>query len=195
MTLNIIFAGVGGQGIIVASDIYCEAAVLEDFDVGKAETHGMAQRGGSIIAHVRIGREVESPLIERGSADILLGFEVIETLRALIYLKEEGVMIMNRKYIPPAPVLQGLEAAPDVEGLIEEVKTGDYEVYEVFAADLAAQLGNPVVMNTVMVGTMVALPETPVSEEAVRRAISRRLRPEFREINYEALRLGIQSLK
>ncbi|MEJ2280416.1 MAG: 2-oxoacid:acceptor oxidoreductase family protein [Candidatus Bathyarchaeota archaeon] len=83
MILNIVFSGIGGQGIVVASDIFCEAALLDGLDVAKAEVHGMAQRGGSIVAHVRIGDKVQAPLIETGKADIILGFEMLETARVL----------------------------------------------------------------------------------------------------------------
>lgn len=83
MNLDVVFCGVGGQGVVVLSDIFCEAAILDGFDVAKAEVHGMAQRGGSIVAHARLGEKVQSPLIERGKADVLLGFEMLET--ALTY--------------------------------------------------------------------------------------------------------------
>ena len=81
MKLDLVFTGVGGQGIVVLSDIFCEAALSDGFDVAKAEIHGMAQRGGSISAHVRIGDRVLSPLIEHGKADVIIGFEVLETAR------------------------------------------------------------------------------------------------------------------
>src|SRR3972149_1000989 len=103
--LDIVFSGVGGQGVVVLSDIYCEAAMLDDFDVAKAEIHGMAQRGGSIVAYTRIGDKVESPLIERGKADIIVGFEILEAARALPMLKAGGTVVMNMKYIPPTCTL------------------------------------------------------------------------------------------
>src|SRR4030065_659060 len=100
MNLDIVFSGVGGQGVVVLSDIYCEAAMLEGFDVAKAEIHGMAQRGGSIVAFARIGTKVESPLIETGKADAVVGFEILETARALPMLKKNGSGILNIKDIP-----------------------------------------------------------------------------------------------
>ena len=78
MTTNIVFSGVGGQGIVVASDIFCEAALIDELDVAKAEVHGMAQRGGSIVAHVRVGEKIYAPLIEKGEANIIVGFEMLE---------------------------------------------------------------------------------------------------------------------
>ena len=108
MKLDIVFSGVGGQGVVVLSDIYCEAAMIDGFDVAKAEIHGMAQRGGSIVAYARIGDKVESPLIETGKADVLVGFEILETARALPMLKKDGNVIVNMKYIPPSCSIQGL---------------------------------------------------------------------------------------
>jgi indolepyruvate ferredoxin oxidoreductase beta subunit len=102
MVLNIVFSGIGGQGIVVASDIFCEAALFDGLDVAKAEVHGMAQRGGSIVAHVRVGDKVQAPLIETGKADIILGFEMLEAARVLPMLSKNGTVILNTKYIPPS---------------------------------------------------------------------------------------------
>ena len=99
MKLDIIFTGVGGQGIVVASDIFCEAAMMDGWDVAKAEVHGMAQRGGSIVAHVRIGNNVQAPIIEKGKANMILGFEMLETARTLSMLKKDGIVLINTKYI------------------------------------------------------------------------------------------------
>ena len=102
MKLDVVFCGVGGQGVVVLSDIFCQAALIDGFDVAKAEVHGMAQRGGSIVAHARLGEKVEAPLIERGTAEVILGFEVLEAARALPMLKKNGTVVVNTKYIPPS---------------------------------------------------------------------------------------------
>src|SRR5512136_761071 len=104
MKLDMVFCGVGGQGVVVLSDIFCEAALVDGFDVAKAEVHGMAQRGGSIVAHARIGDKVQAPLIEHGMADVLVGFEMLETARNLTMLKKGGTVVVNTKYIPPSNV-------------------------------------------------------------------------------------------
>src|SRR3989337_324143 len=101
MQLDVVFCGVGGQGVVVLSDIFCEAALIDGFDVAKAEIHGMAQRGGSIVAHARLGEKVQAPLIERGKADVVLGFEMLETARSLPMLNPEGTVVVNTKLIPP----------------------------------------------------------------------------------------------
>lgn len=194
MKLDIVFAGVGGQGIIVASDIYCEAALLDGFDVAKSETHGMAQRGGSIIVHVRIGDDVSSPLIERGTGDILLGFEILESARALPFLKEKGTSIINMRFIPPATVLQGLAEQPKVDKLIKVIRGKASQVYEIDGTGLAIELGNSLVTNTVLLGALSALPENPVMKESLRKAISHRLKAEYLNINLKAFYLGRESL-
>jgi indolepyruvate ferredoxin oxidoreductase beta subunit len=190
MQLNIIFSGVGGQGIIAASDVYCEAALLDGFDVAKAETHGMAQRGGSIITHVRIGEDISSPLIETGSADIIVGFEVLEAVRALPLLRYHGKVIMNTKYIPPSTVVQGLVKAPVREELFDLVKKKARHVYEVDGIRLAQEAGNVLVMNMVLLGALLAISESPIKEESLKKAISRRLNAKYQKANFKALALG-----
>jgi indolepyruvate ferredoxin oxidoreductase beta subunit len=194
MKLDIVFTGVGGQGIIAASDTFCEAALLDGFDVAKAETHGMAQRGGSIIAHVRIGDDVSSPLIERGTGDVVLGFEILESVRALPFLKDKGTAVLNMKYIPPATVLQGVTESPKTDELIDVIKRKALHVYEINGDGLASQAGNSLAMNTVLLGALSAIPENPVREESFRKAVSHRLKAKYLNINLKALQLGRESI-
>ena len=142
MKLDIVFSGVGGQGVVVLSDIYCEAAMLEGFDVAKAEIHGMAQRGGSIVAYARIGTKVESPLIETGKADAIVGFEILETARALPMLKPNGTVIVNMKYIPPNCMVAGAKPKK-TEDLMALLKAKAL-VHEVDGVGIAEKLGNTV---------------------------------------------------
>jgi indolepyruvate ferredoxin oxidoreductase beta subunit len=190
VNFKIIFTGVGGQGIIVASDIYCEAAIMEGFDVAKAETHGMAQRGGSIIAHVRIEDQVSSPLIEQGTSDVILGFEILETARALPLLKDKGKVIVNTKFIPPASVLQGLAKPPDLGEIMNSIRRKALYVYEIDGMSLAITAGDILVVNTVLLGALLTIPENPVRESSIRKAISQRLKASYLEVNYKALQLG-----
>jgi len=194
MKLDVVFAGVGGQGILLASDILCEAALLDGLDVAKAETHGMAQRGGSVIVHVRIGDEVSSPLIERGTGDVLLGFEILEAVRALPLLKDRGTAIVNNKFIPPLTVLQGLAESPTKNDLMGAIKRKAQPAYEIDGIDLADKAGNVLVMNTVLLGAFLALPENPVKEESLREAISSRVKASYVDVNLKALQVGKESL-
>jgi len=191
MKLDTVFSGVGGQGIVVLSDIYCEAAMLDGFDVAKAEIHGMAQRGGSIVAYARIGDKVESPLIETGKADVLVGFEILETARALPMLKKNGDVVVNLKYIQPSCL--GSAKPKKTEELIEILKSKG-KVHEMEGAKLAEKLGNPLVVNTILLGALSALPENPVKKESFQNAIAGRLKEKYINVNLKAFELGRESV-
>jgi indolepyruvate ferredoxin oxidoreductase beta subunit len=190
MKLDSVFSGVGGQGVVVLSDIFCEAALLDGFDVAKAEVHGMAQRGGSITAHVRIGDKVQSPLIERGKADIILGFEVLETARAMPMLKTAGTVILNTKYIPPTTVLEGSAKPLRIEQLLKMIKEKARVVHEIDGFGIANRLGNPMVVNTILLGALSALPENPVKKESLESAIAGRLKEKYVNLNLKAFQQG-----
>jgi indolepyruvate ferredoxin oxidoreductase beta subunit len=188
MNLDIVFSGVGGQGIVVLSDIYCEAAMLDGFDVAKAEIHGMAQRGGSIVAYARIGSKVESPLIESGKADAIVGFEILETARSLPMLKKNGVVIVNMKYIPPNCMVAG--AKPKKTEDLMSLLRARAVVHEVEGGRIAEKLGNMLVVNTILLGALSALPEIPVKVESFQQAIAGRLKEKYIGLNLKAFQLG-----
>jgi indolepyruvate ferredoxin oxidoreductase beta subunit len=194
MKLDMVFSGIGGQGIVVLSDIYCEAALLDGFDVAKAEVHGMAQRGGSIVAYARIGEKVEAPLIERGRADVILGFEVLETARVLPMLKRGGTVVVNTKYMPPNCTVQGTAEAKKLEDLIGLVQSKASKVYEVDGAGIAAKLGNALVVNTVLLGALSALPENPVKPDSYKKALSARFKAKYVDLNLKAFQAGRESV-
>jgi indolepyruvate ferredoxin oxidoreductase beta subunit len=194
MKWDLVFSGIGGQGVVVLSDIFCEAALLDGFDVAKAEVHGMAQRGGSIVAYVRLGDKVESPLIERGKADVILGFEMLETARVLPMLKKEGTVVMNVKYIPPSCAFQESAEPRKPEDLAGLVRQRALKVHEVDGVGIATKLGNPIVVNTVLLGALSALPENPIKKETLEKAICGRLKEKFHSINLQAFQLGRESV-
>lgn len=193
MKLDVVFSGVGGQGVVVLSDIFCEAAMLDGFDVAKAEVHGMAQRGGSIVAYARIGDKVESPLIEIGKADVIVGFEVLETARTLPMLKSQGSVVVNKKYIPPNCKLTGAKPKTNQE-LMQLINANALKVYEVDGNGIAESLGNLLVVNTVLLGALSALPEIPVKKESFERAMGSRLKEKYVNVNLKAFGLGRQSV-
>jgi indolepyruvate ferredoxin oxidoreductase beta subunit len=168
--------------------------LLAGFDVAKAEVHGMAQRGGSIVAYARIGDKVESPLIERGKADIILGFEILETARALPMLKAGGTVVVNMKYIPPTCTFQGSVAPKTTEDLVDLIRRKAFKVHEVEGIAIAEKLGNPLVVNTVLLGALSALPENPLNQEAFEKAIVSRLKEKYQEINLKAFQLGRENV-
>jgi indolepyruvate ferredoxin oxidoreductase beta subunit len=190
MALNVVFSGVGGQGIVVASDIFCEAALLDGFDVAKAEVHGMAQRGGAIVAHARLGEKVQTPLIERGKADVVLGFEVLETARVLPLLKKEGTVIVNTKYIPPIVLARGSDRALNQENLLCMIRERASIVHEIDALNIAEKLGNTLLVNTIMLGALSALPEIPMKKESFEKAITCRLKEKYVKLNVKAFQQG-----
>ncbi len=190
MKLDVVFCGVGGQGIVVLSDIFCEAALVDGFDVAKAEIHGMAQRGGSIVAHTRIGDKVQAPLIELGTADILVGFEMLETARNLTMLKKGGTTVVNAKYIPPSNLGESSNKPLTQDQLSSLIRREAQEVHEVDALGIAAKLGNLLVVNTVMLGAVSGLHEIPIKEESFEKAIVGRFKEKFVKVNLQAFHLG-----
>ena len=193
MNLDLVFSGVGGQGVVVLSDIYCEAAMLDGFDVAKAEIHGMAQRGGSIVAYARIGDRVESPLIETGKADAIIGFEILETARAMPMLKQNGSVVVNMKYIQPSCLPPG-QKTKKTDELIEIIKAKALKVHQVDGSGIAEKLGNPLVVNTVLLGALSALPEIPIKKETFEKAMGDKLKEKYLNVNLKAFQLGRESV-
>jgi len=194
MRIAVVFSGVGGQGVVVLSDIFCEAALLDGFDVAKAEVHGMAQRGGSIVAHAQIGQKIESPLIERGRADIVLGFEILETARAIPMLKRDGTVVVNAKYLKPSATVDSISNKFTQESLMNMIKANVRTVHAIDGIDIATKLGNLLVVNTVLLGALSALPENPVQRESFEKAISSRLKQKYVELNIKAFQKGRKSV-
>ncbi len=192
--LDLIFTGVGGQGVVVLSDIFCEAAMADGYDVAKAEIHGMAQRGGSISAHVRIGDSVLSPLIERGKSDVVVGFEILETARALTMLKPQGTVVVNTKYIPPCSLLPNPPKPLKIEVLLDLIRKRACKVYEVDGNKLASKLGNLLIINTILLGAVSALPEVPIKTDSFKQAIAGRLKEKYVNLNLQAFQLGRESV-
>jgi indolepyruvate ferredoxin oxidoreductase beta subunit len=193
MKFDLIFAGVGGQGIVVLSDIFCEAAILDGFDVTKAEIHGMAQRGGSIVAFARISEKVETPLIETGKADAIIGFEILETTRALPMLKPNGTIIVNTKHIPPSIPTKNIKPKTPQE-LLNILKTHVPTVHEVDGSGIAKQVGNNLVVNTVLLGALSALHDMPIKRESFEKAIAGKIKEKYLQINLQSFELGRQSV-
>lgn len=192
MNIDAVFCGVGGQGVVVLSDIFCEAAMIEGFDVAKAEIHGMAQRGGSIVAYTRIGEVVETPLIETGRADAIVGFEVLETARSLPMLKRNGAVIVNLKLIHPACL--PVDSKPKSQGELLDLLKSKALVHTVNGVGIAEKLGNMLVVNTVLLGALSALPDIPLREESFKQAISGRLKEKYINLNLKAFELGRESV-
>ena len=187
MTTSVVLAGVGGQGILLASEIIAQAAVFSGFDVKTNEVHGMAQRGGSVIAQIRYGKTVFSPLVQKGTAKVLASLERIEALRYVDYLADDGMAIISDQMIVPVTASTGKTPYPDVdEKLLAKVFP---KLVYIQAVDLAAELGNAKTANTILLGTLSKYLDLPA--ESWEQAIRKSVKPELAEINLEAFRRGI----
>jgi indolepyruvate ferredoxin oxidoreductase beta subunit len=149
---SILLAGVGGQGILRASDILCLAFMASGLDVKKSEVHGMAQRGGCVTSHVRYGQKVYSPIAKKGDVDILVSFEKLEALRYLDYLKPQATIIINEEEIYPPSVNLGDAKYP--ENIYERISRHFKAVKMINALDLARKAGNIRAVNTVLLGVL-----------------------------------------
>ncbi len=185
-TFDLIIAGVGGQGTILASDIIGKAAVKEDMSVRAAETHGMAQRGGSVVNHVRLGCELGSMIPLKG-ADVLLALEPSEALRYMEYLAEDGVILVNTEPILPVTVTSGLCTYPDIDEILSVMKE-EREVKAFNATDLAKEAGHPQSMNVVMVGAVSNY--LPVSVDTLLECVKELVPPKTVDINVRAFEMG-----
>ncbi len=190
-TTNILFTGVGGQGIVLASEITSDALLETGLDVKKSEVHGMAQRGGAVEAHLRFGEKVYSPLIESGDADIQVSFELMESLRYINYLKPESKVIVNTQKIYPLSVATGLMNYP--EDILERLKGLGVEVFPVDAFQMAKEIGEVRVVNVILVGMLSGF--LPVKEEVFFDIIKSRIKKQFVDVNLEAFKRGRELIK
>ena len=187
---DILIVGVGGQGTLLASRIIGRIACDAGKDVKLSEVHGMAQRGGSVVTYVRIGEDIQSPLIERGGADIIVAFEKLEALRWLDYLKAGGKIIVNEQEILPMPVITGAAEYP--ENIMEQLNAS-CEVIALDALKLAGQAGNKKCVNTVLLGVAARL--IGESFELWENAVSGVVPEKTREINKAAFKLGYEFVR
>jgi indolepyruvate ferredoxin oxidoreductase beta subunit len=183
---NILLVGVGGQGILLASEILSETFMLAGYDVKKSEIHGMSQRGGSVVSHVRYGQEVFSPLVPEGEGDILFGFELMETCRYLPLLKRSGAVVVNDLEISPPSVLMGQETYP--QGLAEKIRERFPDFLLVDGQGLAREAGNLRAANTVLLGAVSR--RLDISETYWMQALEKMVPTKALEVNRKAFQLG-----
>jgi indolepyruvate ferredoxin oxidoreductase beta subunit len=185
--MNIVIAAVGGQGGLFAARVIGAAALAGSFEVKVSEVHGMSQRGGSVSTYVRYGKEVASPIVEEGCADVVIAFEMLEGSRALPYLKPGGSMILNTQRINPLPVLTGGATYP--ENLPRLLRSTGISVATIDAQSLAKECGNSRAVNAVMLGAL-AKTTGDISQESWKVAIEKVSKPEFTGSNLAAFDKG-----
>ena len=186
---SILFAGVGGQGILRASDITCEVIMEAGFDVKKSEVHGMAQRGGCVTSHVRYGKKVYSPLAAAGSVQMLVSFEKMESLRYLKFLRQDAAVIVNTEEIYPPAVNMG--DAPYPLDSIDFLKNNYRKVIHFNAAELAQKAGNIKTANVVLLGALSNLMNIDKSiwQEIIKKSFPEKLI----KMNLAAFQMGIDA--
>ncbi|MBE7020583.1 MAG: indolepyruvate oxidoreductase subunit beta [Ruminococcaceae bacterium] len=185
MTKNIMIVGVGGQGTLLASRILGNTVIEEGYDVKVSEVHGMSQRGGSVVTYVKYGEKVYSPIIDRGEADIILAFELLEAYRALPYLKKGGKLIVNTQSIDPMPVITGMAEYPkDIVKKLSAV----VDTLPIDALKLAKEAGNMKAVNVVLIGVMAKSTDIPYENwiEIIKKTVPEK----FLDVNLKAFDAG-----
>ncbi len=186
--LDLLITGVGGQGVVLASDIIGETALAAGYDVKKTDTLGMAQRGGSVVSHLRIAPKVFSPLVKEGDVDILLAFEQLEAARWAHYLRPGGIAIVNKQATPPLSVSSGDEHYPSDEEVGDILKRRTGRIYFVDGTARARELGNARTFNIFLLGYVSVF--APFRVQTWKDSISRQLPEKIRQINLAAFDQG-----
>lgn len=192
--INIIFAGVGGQGTVLASKLVAECAMNKGLNAHTAETIGMAQRGGSVVSHVRIGDDVYSPLIPYGQTDLLIGFEPCEAVRNLHYLKRDGtVVVSNRIVTPTTATLTG--EVYDSKEMINFIKSKVKNVIVVDADYVTKECKTSKVLNVALLGAATRTGKLGFTSEDFKEVIDTKIAEKYRKLNYRAYEIGCQFVK
>jgi len=185
-TKNIIIVGVGGQGSLLASKILGKLLLSEGYDVKVSEVHGMSQRGGSVITYVRFGDKVYSPVVDKGEADFIVSFEILETARWISYLKPQGQIVTNTQQIDPMPVITGAATYP--ENLVEKMRAKGFKVDAMDCLSLAKKAGSQKAVNIVLLGRLSHYFKIP--QESWQNALKACVPAKFLEMNLKAFEFG-----
>jgi indolepyruvate ferredoxin oxidoreductase beta subunit len=193
--MNIIIAGVGGQGVVLLSEILGNAAVRDGLKVRGSEVLGMAQRGGSVFSNIRLGSDVESPMTAEGKCSVLIGVEPSEALRNIQYLNKKSIVVLNVRKVIPATVSMGKCTYPEIQEIELKLKAVAGRVIMLDAVELAEQAGNRQTANVVMVGALFGCDDIPIKIETVKECIKERVPAKALESNLKAFDLGAQFCK
>ena len=183
---NIMIVGVGGQGALLASKTLGQVLLDSGFDVKVSEVHGMSQRGGSVVTYVRYGKKVYSPIVDKGQADFIVSFEMLEAARYTEYLKTDGQIVVNTQNIDPMPVITGAAEYPT--NLQEKIQAANIKIDALDCLSLAEQAGTSKAVNIVLMGRLSKYMDFPL--ETWLQAIEKLVKTQFLEINKKAFLLG-----
>lgn len=183
---NCLLCGVGGQGTVLASKLIAFAAMEKGMDVRTAETIGMAQRGGCVVSHVRIGENIASPLVPKGSADVIIAFEPAEAVRCISYLKKGGTVIVNSKAVKPVTSSLG-GTYTDGREMTDYLSSLDADIHVIDGEKICEEIGSPKVLNIVLLAAAAKSGALGVTADELKNAIEKRVNPKFLEMNFKAV--------
>jgi indolepyruvate ferredoxin oxidoreductase beta subunit len=192
---NIVLAGIGGQGTLLAAEALGISAVKDGINVRVSEIHGMAQRGGAVLTTVRIGENVLAPTVLEGQADVLLGFEPFETVRNLKYASGKTLVIMNTEEVPPIELTSKNIKYPSLDEIVQKVHSFTKKVVLIDAAQLAKKAGNSLAQNVVLLGALAGTGMLPVKRRSLIESIRELVPTKHIETNSKAFELGYESAR
>ncbi len=190
--VNFLFVGVGGQGILTASDIAAEVGLAAGLEAKKSEIHGFSQRGGVVESHVRWGQQVGSPMGELGTIDFLVSFEILEAARFVGWLKPDGVVITNTQQLVPMSVSGGDFTYPSRSEIEQTLRSRTGRLFYVDALRIAQSLGNTRLVNTIVLGALST--QLEIDTDTWLSVIERRVPPQYVELNRQAFREGRRAI-
>jgi indolepyruvate ferredoxin oxidoreductase beta subunit len=194
-TINVVIAGVGGQGVLTLAEILAKSALADSHNVRVGEIHGMAQRGGHVVCTVRIGSDVHGPIIDPGTAHLLVGFEPVETLREAHLVSSSGTILMSSHVQYPVAVSMGKAEYPSHDTIHENLQQFSNQIMKIDAMKLAIDAGSPRSLNMVMLGAILGTGIVPVIKKSALESIRTTFSKRFEGINTKAVELGISTIK
>ncbi len=195
MKYTIQIVGVGGQGVLLASMVLGNAAMKEGYKIAMSEVHGMAQRGGSVLCTLRFGDDVISPLEAKGGADLIMGFEPVETCRNMSLGNKDTKILMNLDPVYPAMVAAGMDEYPEIDDLIKAAKKINDNVMTLEATSLAIKAGKAVAANAVMIGAVAGVKGFPLKKEILKETLAENVPQKFLDLNLKAFDLGYDAMQ
>ncbi len=194
-TVNIAISGVGGQGVLTLAELLAKSALNEGLNVRVGEIHGMAQRGGHVVCTVRIGDDAKGPIIDAGAADLLVGFEPVETLREIHLIKKGGYVLMSSNVQYPVAVSMGKAEYPDHKEILASIKKFTDKIIEINAQEIAIEAGSSRALNMVMFGGIIGTDLVPISKDSAMQAIREAFPKKFEKTNTTAAEIGLERVR
>jgi len=190
---NIVLAGVGGQGVLLLAEILGESAMKAGYNVRVSEIHGMAQRGGAVVSDVRIGEKAMAPTVLEGTADAIVGLEPMEALRNIKFANKKTLVFINTTIVKSSGVSRS-QSYPSLESMLNKIKLFTTNTVTIDATGIAIRLGNPNVLNIVMLGGLSAIGKLPIKREVLHDTIKESVSARFVEINMKAFDAGYEKV-